>query len=115
MTLGQKLKRLRKEKSISQAQLAAIINIAQTHIGRYERDASIPTAYFLKRIADFYNVTVDYLLSDEEAEAPNVTIIDKELLKKFEEVCRLGDTDKNHIKYFLNLVINNSKIKQITA
>ncbi|HPN13385.1 MAG TPA: helix-turn-helix transcriptional regulator [Spirochaetota bacterium] len=115
MTLGQKLKQLRKEKDITKATFAKTIGIAPSHVGRYENDESVPTAFILKKIAEFYNVSVDYVLSDDETESPNIVITDKELLKQFEEVSKMTEADRGHIKYFLNVAINYNKMKQMTA
>ena len=57
-----RLKSLRKEKGISQLKLALDLNISQNSISRYEtgeREADYRT---LILIADYFNVSVDYLL-----------------------------------------------------
>ncbi|MCP4134545.1 MAG: helix-turn-helix transcriptional regulator [bacterium] len=115
MTLGEKLTKLRQEKGIYKAALAEAIGIAPSHIGRYEKDASVPTAFVLKRIAEFYNVSMDYIMSDDDAESPNVLITDKELLQLFEEVSKIDDEEKYHVKYFIKLVLNNYKIKEMAG
>jgi hypothetical protein len=69
----------------------------------------------LDKVTEFYNVSVDYVLSDDETESPNIVITDKELLKQFEEVSKMNEVDRGHIKYFLNVAINYNKMKQMTA
>lgn len=57
-----RLKALRKEKGISQLKLALDLNMNQNSISRYEnleREADYKT---LIRFADYFNVTIDYLL-----------------------------------------------------
>ena len=57
-----RLKSLRKEKGISQLKLALDLNISQNSISRYEtgeREADYRT---LILIADYFNVSIDYLL-----------------------------------------------------
>ncbi len=63
-----RLKKLRKKRKISQLKLALDLNMNQNTISRYEnleREADYKT---LIRIADYFDVTLDYLLgrSDEE-------------------------------------------------
>jgi hypothetical protein len=67
------------------------------------------------QVLNSYNVSTDYVLSDDETESPNIVITDKELLKQFEEVSKMNETDRGHIKYFLNVAINYNKMKQMTA
>lgn len=57
-----RLKELRKERKVSQLKLAMDLNISQNSVSRYEngeREAGYDT---LVAIADYFNVSVDYLL-----------------------------------------------------
>jgi len=61
--LGNVLKELRAKHSITQEQLAAAIGVERSSIGKYEGNQSvIPSVAVLKAIADYFNVTTDYLL-----------------------------------------------------
>jgi transcriptional regulator with XRE-family HTH domain len=60
--LGERLAALRKEKGLSQAELAKLLNIGQSTIAMYERNRRTPDPATLKRLADFFDVSVDYLL-----------------------------------------------------
>lgn len=57
-----KLKELRNQKKISQQEIAKILNVTQTTYGRYELEISEPNINTLCNLADFYNVTIDYLI-----------------------------------------------------
>jgi len=59
---AERLLELRKEKSLSQAALAKNIDVSYGVICYWETDKSEPTAPNLVKIADFFGVTVDYLL-----------------------------------------------------
>ena len=57
------LKELRAQHSITQEQLAAAIGVERSSIGKYEGNQNvIPSVDVLKAIADYFNVTTDYLL-----------------------------------------------------
>lgn len=59
------LKRLREQKKMTQAELGKILKISPSAIGMYEhgrREPDIPT---LKKIASFFNVSIDYLLGND--------------------------------------------------
>ncbi len=65
-----RLKELRKKKKISQLKLALDLNTNQNTISRYEtgeREADYKT---LIRIADYFNVSIDYLLG--RTDVPNL-------------------------------------------
>ncbi|WP_368490794.1 helix-turn-helix domain-containing protein [Clostridium sp. BJN0013] len=60
--LGNRIRILREEKSISQLELAKILNIANTTLSQYESGKRIPSDSIKKKIADYFNVSIDYLL-----------------------------------------------------
>ena len=57
-----RLKELRKEKGITQLQLALELNMSQNTISRYETGERQAGYDELIRIADYFNVSIDYLL-----------------------------------------------------
>lgn len=57
-----RLKELRKARGISQLKLAMDLNMAQNTISRYETGAREPSIAELIKIADYFCVSVDYLL-----------------------------------------------------
>ena len=62
-TLRERLKMLRKREDITQEELAAVIGVERSTIGKYEgRQGVIPSAEVLEALADYFNVSVDYLL-----------------------------------------------------
>ena len=64
MGFSNRLETLRKSINLSQEELAKILNIDRTSIVHYENSNSgrIPRPDTLKQIADFFNVSIDYLL-----------------------------------------------------
>lgn len=61
------LKKIRKEQEISQQKLADKIGVSRSTIAMWETGASQPDNGMLKRMADFFNVSTDYLLGREDA------------------------------------------------
>ena len=57
-----RLKEIRKSKGISQIRLAMELNTSQNTISRYETGEREPGIAELIKIADYFNVSVDYLL-----------------------------------------------------
>lgn len=57
-----RIRDLREDKDMTQTQIAEILNCSQRVYSNYERgDIDIPTD-ILKKLADFHNVSVDYIL-----------------------------------------------------
>ena len=57
-----RIRDLREDKDLTQQALAQLLNVSQTTYSRYESGTlDIPTASLIK-LADFYRVSVDYLL-----------------------------------------------------
>ncbi|MDR1116746.1 MAG: helix-turn-helix domain-containing protein [Oscillospiraceae bacterium] len=57
-----RIKALRKEKGYSQSELAKIIGISQSAVASWESGVRIPTSDTLQQLAEFFEVSVDYLL-----------------------------------------------------
>lgn len=65
-----RLKEIRKEKGISQLKLAIELNTNQNTISRYETGEREPGINELIRIADYFNISIDYLL--ERTDNPHI-------------------------------------------
>ncbi len=62
MSFGKKLRSLRQEKKLSQVELSKKLNVTSQALSQYELGKRIPDAEMIIRIADFFDVSVDYLL-----------------------------------------------------
>lgn len=62
MSFGKRLKSLRDEYHVYQKQLADYLNVSLGTISSYEKDQNIPDASALRQLADFFDVSCDYLL-----------------------------------------------------
>ena len=80
MTLGEKIKKLRTEKGISQEELGRLMDVHYTHVSRYERNQSTPSMEALKKLARVFKVSADYLLFDDVEKMAMGDIHDSDLL-----------------------------------
>lgn len=62
MKLGDKIKQLRKNKGISQEELAGMLKINRNYLSRIETGKSEPTSSILKNIAEIFSVDLNSLL-----------------------------------------------------
>lgn len=66
MNLGKRLKELRKSYRLTQEKLADALSISRVNYTRYETDKARPDYETLILLADFFDVTTDYLLGRKE-------------------------------------------------
>lgn len=62
MVLGQRIRQLRQERHLTQTQFGQVLNLAESTISLYESNHRSPDYHILLQIADFFDVSVDYLL-----------------------------------------------------
>lgn len=61
-TLGNNIRFLREESNLTQIALADILNVGNVAISQYESGSRVPSDEIKIRIADYFNVTLDFLL-----------------------------------------------------
>ncbi|MCD8006733.1 MAG: helix-turn-helix domain-containing protein [Oscillospiraceae bacterium] len=66
MALSEKLYTLRKKSGLSQEQLAERLGVSRQAISKWESGNSIPESDKLVAISNYFNVSLDYLLKDDE-------------------------------------------------
>ncbi len=112
---SKRLKKLRQERGLSQVELAEKVALHANHYGRYERGSSRPTADALKRLADALGVSTDFLMHGAEDAAAKASFEDRELLRMFQEVEKLGDDDKNVIKQLMAAFLMKKQIQTMVT
>jgi transcriptional regulator with XRE-family HTH domain len=110
-TLGDRIRQLRREKEWSQEKLAKTVGAHIQSIGIYEKDESIPNALILKKIADAFGVSVDYLISGESDNA--VLIKNKELLKRVELLDRLNPNSLKTVIEVMDMALRDQQVKEL--
>jgi transcriptional regulator with XRE-family HTH domain len=87
-TFGEKFKELRKAKGYTQQQLADVFFLNKSSISRYEKNLQTPEASLLLKFAEFFGVSLDYLMgqnsdADTKDEIIHEVIIPKEYTDKY--------------------------------
>lgn len=101
---------LRKEKEISQTELANKTGISQVMVGKYERGDASPSIEVAKKIADALEVSLDYLVG----EGVN-SKFDKSTLKRIEEIQQLEEDKKKTLFDVIDTFIRESKGRKAFA
>lgn len=102
MSLAEKLVALRKQKGLTQMELAEKLNVSRQAISRWEVGSAVPSTDNLKTLGDLYGVSVDYLLSDI---ADNVEDQKIESIDQAEVISRKGHMVKVLLGIAVVLVI----------
>lgn len=91
-----RLKYLREKKDLSQLELGKILNLTQQTINNYENGKREPNQEILQKIADYFKVSVDYLLG--RSDDPKLRqITDPALLKEIEEAKKMMEEASERI------------------
>ena len=68
LNFGQKIKKLRNQKNVSQEVLASYLGVTSQAVSKWERNETYPDITLLSSIAIFFNTTTDYLLGVDATE-----------------------------------------------
>ena len=101
------LKSLRKSQGLTQDELSKRLQISRSAIGMYEKGSREPDFETLELIADFFDVTIDYLVGRTSISS-NTALLDQ-------IACAYGEAVRNHLKNFSELSVSNqSKVTAYT-
>ena len=91
MKFGELLASLRRERGILQKELAAYLNVTVATISNYEKGVHAPDYETLVKLADFFDVSTDYLLQRTEYKSSIQTLNQKACCQLYGE--RTGECD----------------------
>jgi len=86
--IGAKIKALRKRDDITQERLAEVLDVTSQAVSKWESGNSYPDIEYISPIANFFNVTTDYLFDHDTAEKR----------RKIDEYCEKCDTHRMEVK-----------------
>jgi len=111
MLFGDKLSEIRKNKKISQDELAKKIDVYAPVIIRYERNEVKHSIEVASKIAKLYCVTVDQIIHPDEKTPEEVTIEDKTTVEQVRFIQELEEKDKNTIFNIIETMLTKKKFK----
>ena len=100
MTIGHRITELRKERHLSQGQLAQLLDVTRQAVSKWENDLTAPDTLKLIQLADVLNTDVEYLAtgvhSTAVASPAVVTIVEtvEKIVEKPVEVERIVEVEK---------------------
>lgn len=84
--LQENIKTIRKERGLTQEELAIRVNVVRQTVSKWEKGQSVPDADLLQRIADVLEVTVSQLLGEEKEVEQNRNEIAEQLSRINEQL-----------------------------
>ena len=78
MTLGQKIKKLRTDKGITQKDLADKLHVTFQTVSKWEKDENEPDVSTIKELSKIFECSIDNLLSEEESQHSDIKEADTE-------------------------------------
>lgn len=115
MSIHIRIKQLRQEKGWSQANLAERVGIRQKQISTYETGVNHPSTDILIRLAEVFDVSLDYLALDSQGESTKIQVKDRELLRYFEKIDDYNEGERKVIKDILDLVVIKHDLREMVA
>lgn len=113
MAFANKLTEIRKNKNLTQQELAEKVGVGISQMRRYEKGSSSPTLDVIKNLAITLGVSTDELIFDNSERVAASRILDKELLMQFETVSSLTPRDIDAVKTVLESIILKNRIEEI--
>lgn len=114
-TLGNRIKQLRKEKQLTQPQLADALNVSKSVISFWENDINEPKASYMVSLAMFFKVSTDYLLGIETEDGriiiqePELLNDEKNLLTNYRKLpTDLKESAQEYLKSLNNINIKHN-------
>jgi transcriptional regulator with XRE-family HTH domain len=117
-TFGDRLRSLRIEKELNQEELGKIFNMTKSRISQYETSKHEADDETKKMFADYFKVSLDYLMGRTNIREPESLTLDEELqqllndpdtMVAFKDFKNLSETDKQEIINFIRFKKQQNK------
>lgn len=66
-TIGEKIRKLRRQKNLKQADFVASLDVDRSYLSQIENNKKIPGREFLVKMSKEFNVSLDWLTSDQDS------------------------------------------------
>jgi transcriptional regulator with XRE-family HTH domain len=111
LNLGENIKKIRKERGLQQKEVAIEVGVDQSNYNKMENGKRDPSVTVLKKLADLFGVTVDYIIEPTDDMPKEVIIEDKTANEQLRLIADLDDDDKAMVFKMINKMLSNKKFK----
>ena len=114
MPLGERIRELRTERSWSQDELATQVGSDARGISRYENGKITPGLDTLIRIAETFNVSLDYLAVDDTPRRP-LRVDDPGLTEQLVQASELPLEDRTSLLNVLDALLTKNRVRAVVS
>lgn len=116
MSFGESLERIRKDRGLTQSQLAASLDVNQSLVAKWESGKVQPRSSTLERLALVLEVETEELLAGEFGKVSvNLRSVDPKLVELMGQVHRLAVADREALRRILEAMLTRTKIQEAMA
>ncbi|MDD4000267.1 MAG: helix-turn-helix transcriptional regulator [Bacilli bacterium] len=108
-SLNERIKQLRKEKGLTQTQLADLLGVTDKAVSKWEVGEANPDISLLTKLSEIFGVSIDYLLTGVSHEKEVVIISPKEMLFKTDDpkyLEQISENDLNIVEMYEHKLVN---------
>ena len=114
MALGERIRQLRTERSWSQDELAAHVGSDARAISRYENGRITPSLDALVRIAEVFNVSLDYLAVEGAPRRP-LHVEDPGMTEQLAQAGELAPEDRTSLLNVLDALLTKTRVRAVVG
>ena len=107
-TLGQRLRRLRKVRGLTQTELGELVGVSMRAMCSYERDECEPCADLIVSLAEHLGVSLDTLMGVKIFKSQSMPTMERRLLRRFNEIKKLSKRKKQTLIQLLDMALQSS-------
>ena len=114
MSLGEKLKQLRSEKGWSQDEFAYHADVDGRQLSRYENDHVKPSIEVVMKMANAFNVSLDYLLYEDIPRRP-LRIAQGRIAERVFSIEKVSEEDERCLLHMIETMEAKNKLKAFVS
>ncbi len=108
------LSTIRKERQLTQLELANLLEVQPRMIGRWEQGAAKPQFDYIVQLAKILEVSLDQLILGTQGQgSPDFEIRNKKLKELCKRIDQLKPEDQDMVCHFLDMAVTQDKLKQL--
>lgn len=109
MSIGKQIKKLRHEIGLTQKEFSQKIGVHIAQLARYEAERSIPSIEVLKKIANYCEVSIDYLAyGGDKTAQKKMQVTDTEVLDLLRRIDQLRKSKREHLKWVIGALLKET-------
>ncbi len=112
--LGERIRELRKERGWSQGELGTSIGADAQQVSRYENGRITPSAEVIVKIAETFDVSLDYLLVESAVRRP-LHVADEGLISRLGDLQDLSEEDRGVLFHMVDALRAKNRFKSLAA